>query len=175
MVRGEGAPAVAVERPTRRRTARMSTTSTTSTSMPRRAKKIAGSIISGAYQRDTRRSAGVKSSRRDSLRRKQPPPAGLESVPFECTECNATAHAQLPGRSGLHEGHQVSVDRLGLGGRRAVRESGASRRAPRRSWRPPGRNQHGCRSTQLHPCADGDHQRVGARCINRYIPLLADQ
>ena len=37
--------------------------------------------------------------------------------------CSASADARPPSRSGLDEGQQVRVDRLGLGGRHAVRES----------------------------------------------------
>ena len=47
----------------------------------------------------------------------------LRPIVFECIECRATAEAQPGYRSGLQEGQQVSVDRFGLGGRHAVRES----------------------------------------------------
>src|SRR6266511_3422361 len=47
----------------------------------------------------------------------------MRPVLHKYTGGSATFAAQPPSQSGLQEGQQVSVDRLGLGGRHAVRES----------------------------------------------------
>ena len=45
-----------------------------------------------------------------------------EDAVLPATYVQSAADAQLPSRSGLHEGQQVSVDRFGLRSRHAVRE-----------------------------------------------------